>query len=150
MVILPDGGIQVENFPSEQMVSATLPAKWGGTTATATVKGVRPFSAATDVEREATLLSGPGSDSLNEVPNVLFITDGFLDTEDDRRDFHKLLTQLIDWLRNFSATKPFDLFFNSKSASYTDSINYHYCAILINSAIFFFRCDLYATKIRFC
>ena len=123
VVVNAAGGIIVENFPSEEPVTATLPAPWGGAQATGRALGRAPWPELLP-QPAATLVSGPGRDRMTEVPNVLFLPDGFRDTTEDREAFDGILAKLIDSLRRTSQGRPFDLFFNSDKSGYSDSINY--------------------------
>jgi hypothetical protein len=119
----PQGGIKVRTFPGEEAVQATLPAPWSGMTAQGKIMVRGPWADLLD-DAAVTLLSGPGFDRLSEVPNVLFIPDGFEDTPDDRNAFDKLLHSLLDWLRTSWIAQPYNLFFNSQKTNYSDSINF--------------------------
>lgn len=124
VAVSTEGGITVRIFPRDPTVTATLPAKWGGMQASAKVLATGPWSELFADGPAAWLLSGPGRDRLTEVPNVLFIPEGFQDTPSDREVFDELLNKLLDWLRRSMVTRPYDLFFNSQKTRYTDSINY--------------------------
>jgi hypothetical protein len=108
IIVAANGAITVNKNPSQQEVTATLPPGWGGKQVTAMIKGVRPWSDQPSAIRAATLVSGPGANKLDEVPNVLFVSEGFTDSEKD--DFDELVQNLVASLRFSKVTRPFDLF----------------------------------------
>jgi hypothetical protein len=110
------GRITVKKDSGQQQITATLPPGWGGHSASATVRAITGWGNKPSTVRAATLLSGPETDNLDEVCNVLFIPEGFTDAERD--DFDALVQELVEELRRDKVTRPFDLF------AQNDAINY--------------------------
>jgi len=84
-----------------------------GASATAAVQVAPPWTTPVDLR----LVEGPGVDQMEDVPNVLFLPEGF--TEGEQNDFERIVRQLVHRLRVRRRTRPFDLL--------KDRINY-FCA----------------------
>lgn len=92
-------------------ISAKLPAAWGGKLIQSQIDVVDAWADKSNVR--ATLLAGPGSAKLEEVPNVLLIPDGF--TPDQEDDWNTLVAEVIDDMMKHQIGRPFDLFLNNGS-----------------------------------
>ncbi len=85
-------------------ITATLPADMGGGSASAEVRSEVSWSTALVAE----LVPGsPGSVKLNDVPNILFISEGFLGGE--KAKFEKIAQTIAKELRAARTTLPFNL-----------------------------------------
>lgn len=82
----------------------------GTAEAEATVKYSDPWSTPVEVK----WISGPGPDKRNDVPNILFLPEGFLDSE--REPFEKWVTQFAPSLKKNTIVSPFNVL--------ADSINF--------------------------
>jgi hypothetical protein len=80
--------------PVTANVTVHLPLSWGGRKATGTVKGLRPWDKHSAEERAATLVSGPGTKKLDEVPNILFLAEGW----DNRNDYDVIARRIHEHL----------------------------------------------------
>jgi hypothetical protein len=88
-------------------VKAKLPVDWGGGTATGEIEVVEGWHEQPTARHAARLLAGPGSARLAEVPNILFIPEGF--TADQEQDWWDLVTDAAADLANHRIGRPFDL-----------------------------------------
>jgi len=92
-------------------VTATLSAELGGSAATGQVRVLDAWSAQPAAVRKATLVAGPGPEPavMAQVPNVLFVAEGFPDTDADRFAFEQCAAEAVRQLRTSKATSPFNL-----------------------------------------
>jgi hypothetical protein len=81
--------------------TADIIVKGLGQTGVALAFCAPPWSTPVDV----TLLSGPGFDQMHFVPNILFLPDGFLDSE--RGEFEKQVRRVVLRLSSRNRTRPF-------------------------------------------
>jgi hypothetical protein len=95
-------------------VTANLPARVGGGTASGTVAVLDGWAALPAAVRAATLIAGPGRPRLADVPNILLVAEGF--TAAERPLFEQVARDAVDELRTAPATSPYNLL--------KDSINY--------------------------
>jgi hypothetical protein len=108
--------------PGTATITATLSASLGGSAPVGHVDVVAAWNAQPAATRAARLLNGPGAARLDDVPNVLFVPEGF--TAAERADFDALVSQLERQLRRSRLSAPYNLLANS--------INYW--AVFIDSA----------------
>jgi hypothetical protein len=98
-------------------VRATLPATWGGLTATAFVEVLPPWETATTQKPlEAHLVNGKAANK-DKVPNFLFIPEGFT----DRGQFVDTVGKIVRSMRTDDKSSPFDLL--------QDDVNYWFAWI---------------------
>jgi hypothetical protein len=98
------GALTAVTDGSNADITVTLPAAYGGGSATARVESLAPWS--TPVA--ASLVAGsPGRARMAEVLNILFVSDGFTAAEQPR--FEQLVNALVRFLRTARATRPYDL-----------------------------------------
>jgi hypothetical protein len=91
-------------------ITATLRQPgWPTLSANAQVTVIEPWAERRLSQRDLTLVGGPGLTVVNEVPNVLLLPDGFLDTPEDRADFDRLASLAVHRLNTSGSTTPFDL-----------------------------------------
>jgi hypothetical protein len=91
-------------------ITATLRQQgWPALSATAQVTVIEPWAERRLRQRDLNLVGGPGLNAVNEVPNILLLPDGFLDTAEDRADFDRLAALAVHRLSHSSSTTPFDL-----------------------------------------
>jgi hypothetical protein len=96
-------------FSCSSTITATLRQPgWPNLSATANVTVVEPWGDPPPNRRELHLVSGPGITPNDDVPNILFLPDGFVDTLEDREDFDKLVALLVHRLTHSASTEPFD------------------------------------------
>jgi len=82
---------------------------WPTLSATAQVTVIEPWGELRSTSRELHVLSGPGPAAVADVPNILILSDGFLDTPDDQADFDSLAFLLVNRLNTNASTAPFNL-----------------------------------------
>lgn len=91
-------------------ITATLRQQnWPTLSASAQVTVIEPWAERRLRQRDLNLVGGPGLNAVNEVPNILLLPDGFLDTDADRADFDRLAALAVHRLSHSSSTTPFDL-----------------------------------------
>jgi hypothetical protein len=96
-------------FSCSSTITATLRQPgWPNLSATATVTVVEPWGDPPPNRRELHLVSGPGITPNDDVPNILFLPDGFTDTPGDRDDFDKLVAFLVHRITHSASTEPFN------------------------------------------
>jgi hypothetical protein len=97
-------------FSCSATVTATLRQPgWPTLSANAQVTVVEPWGDRRPFDRELHLVDGPGLPAVSEVPNILLLPDGFLDTPQDRDDFDKLVALAVHRLNHSASTTPFDV-----------------------------------------
>lgn len=84
--------------------TARITVRHGAFAASATVTCAKPWSTPLNL----TLVSGPGPDAVNYVPNVLFLPDGFVDA--DRVRFGQLVGEVVMELSTRPHARPFAAF----------------------------------------
>ena len=108
-------GALTGNLASGQAaITANLPARVGGGTAAGTVAVLSGWAAQPPAARAAALIAGPGAARIADVPNILFVSEGFLAAESAL--FEQVADEAVRQLRTSTATSPFNLL--------RDSINY--------------------------
>lgn len=100
----------------EQEVSVQLPATWGGRQAVGRVVVTEAWGGLPFDRRAAFLVAGPGEAKLDEVLNVLFLSEGFLAGEEDV--FSEIVEDLVHETGRSARTRPFDLFTREGSINY--------------------------------
>jgi len=88
-------------------VTALLPVALGGASATATLKIEKPWGDPTT----ASIVAGggwPGTINPAVVPNILFLCDGFTNTQVDKERFQQLTNAIVKRLKTANLTTPFD------------------------------------------
>ena len=91
-------------------ITATLRQQgWPTLSASAQVTVIEPWAERRLRQRDLNLVGGPGLNAVNDVPNILLLPDGFLDTDADRADFDRLAALAVHRLSHSSSTTPFDL-----------------------------------------
>jgi hypothetical protein len=96
--------------PASATVTATLRQPgWPTLSADAQVTVIEPWGERRLSTRELHLVAGPGAQDADQVPNILFLPDGFLDTAQDRGDFDKLVALAVHRLNHSASTTPFDV-----------------------------------------
>jgi hypothetical protein len=99
-----NGILQAPVAGHEPEIRVTLPADLGALSTTAKVK----TEAAWPVGHEAQLVPGsPGPDRLNNVPNVLFVAEGFVRGEE--KAFEGLVQKLVKGIETGTTTFPFNV-----------------------------------------
>ncbi len=97
-------------FSCTATITATLQQPgWPALSATAEVTVVEPWGQPPPGRAELHLLSGPGETAVAEVPNILLLPDGFLDTKEDRDDFQALASLAVQQLNRNPSTTPFNI-----------------------------------------
>ena len=97
-------------FSCSSTITATLRQPgWPTLSTSAQVTVVEPWAERRLSQRDLVLVGGPGLNVANEVPNILLLPDGFLDTPEDRSDFDRLAALAVHRLSHSSSTTPFDL-----------------------------------------
>jgi hypothetical protein len=95
-------------------ITATLRQQgWPTLSASAQVTVIEPWAERRLRQRDLNLVGGPGLTAVNEVPNILLLPDGFLDTAGDKADFDRLAALAVYRLSTSSSTTPFDLLSSS-------------------------------------
>ena len=94
-------------------VKAELPTSWGGAEAEGDGIAVLGWHEQPAERRRAWLRAGPGSDRLDEVRNLLLVSEGF--TEDQEPIWDEMVMTLIDDLAHSEAFRPIDLFLTNDS-----------------------------------
>lgn len=82
---------------------------WPALSASAQVTVIEPWAERRLRQRDLNLVGGPGLKVVNQVPNILLLPDGFLDTAADKADFDRLAALAVHRLSHSSSTTPFDL-----------------------------------------
>jgi hypothetical protein len=96
-------------FSCSSTITATLrQPNWPALSASAQVTVVEPWGDQRPTKRELRLVGGPGVDGASEVPNILILPDGFMDTDADRDYFDKLVSLIVHRLNTSPSTTPFD------------------------------------------
>jgi len=88
-------------------VTALLPVRLGGASATGTLKIAKPWGDPTT----ASIVAGggwPGQINPAVVPNILFLCDGFSNTKADENSFQQLTNSIVKRLKTAGLTTPFD------------------------------------------
>jgi len=97
-------------FACTATITATLQQPgWPALSATAEVTVVEPWGEPPPGRAELHLVSGPGETVVADVPNILLLPDGFLDTPADRDDFQALASLAVQRLNRSPSTTPFDV-----------------------------------------
>jgi hypothetical protein len=108
--VTADGDITAVTPAGMTDVEVTLPADLGGGTATAQVENAPSWA----TPGAATLVPGsPGVARMADIPNILFLPDGFLDTPAEKARFEGRVKRIVDQLQKYRTTRPFDLLKNS-------------------------------------
>ena len=96
--------------PATCTITATIrQPNWPARSASAQVRCIDEWANQPPGRNELHLLSGPGADAFAEVPNILLLPDGFLDTPEDQADFTTLVGLIVDRLNRNPSTTPFDV-----------------------------------------
>ncbi|MCC7206291.1 MAG: hypothetical protein IT323_03240 [Anaerolineae bacterium] len=106
-------GLLLAINPNRQaQITVTLPAALGGGSATATVRSVPAWGAPGNL----TFIGGKGAAQWNNVPNILFVSEGFAAAE--QAQFEAYVTKVVQKLHTWNVTRPYDLL--------RSSVNYWY------------------------
>jgi hypothetical protein len=97
------GALSAKVDAGSQEITATLPAPLAAFHPTATAKALPIWA----TPAKATLVSGPGAAAAADVPNFLFIPEGFVAS--DKTAFGDMVRQVVDFLGRDSRTSPFNL-----------------------------------------
>ena len=96
--------------PATCTITATIrQPNWPARSASAQVRCIDEWANQPPGRNELHLLSGPGANAFAEVPNILLLPDGFLDTPEDQADFTTLVGLIVDRLNRNPSTTPFDV-----------------------------------------
>ncbi len=96
-------------FSCSSRITVTLRQPgWPTLSATASITVVEPWGEPPPNRRELHLVSGPGITPDDDVPNILFLPDGFTNTSGDREDFDKLVALLVHRITHSASTEPFN------------------------------------------
>lgn len=112
--VQPDGDGRLTGvfglFACTATITATLRQPgWPALSATAQVTTIDEWGNQPPSRRELHHLGGPGVTAVNDVPNVLLLPDGFLDTPQDRADFDALASLVVQRLHRNPSSTPFDV-----------------------------------------
>jgi hypothetical protein len=93
------------------VITATLPAALGGSSATGRVLVSRPWSAEPGIPRASIVPGGgwPGTTLPEKVPNILILGDGFGDAKADTDAFETIAATMVHFVKTDKVVRPFDL-----------------------------------------